>query len=90
MILAILGLIDIIAGFTLLFPNFLAFYLGIVVLLKSLSSIIGGLASKAFLLLGVIDLITGLMLIFSFSLPWFWIIPVLKGLYSFVVGLGTM
>jgi uncharacterized membrane protein HdeD (DUF308 family) len=90
MLLAIIGLIDIIAGITLLFPNFLGFYLGVILLLKSLTSILGGLASKSlFILLGIIDLIAGLMLVLNFSLPWVWAILVLKGLYSFVIGLGS-
>lgn len=89
MLLSIIGLIDIIAGITLLLPNFLGFYLGVILLLKSLSSIIGGLASKSlFFLLGIIDLIAGLMLVLNFSIPWVWTILILKGLYSFVVGLG--
>lgn len=90
MLLSIIGLIDIIAGITLLFPNFLGFYIGVIMLLKSLTSIVGGLASKsAFVLLGIIDLIAGLMLVLNFSLPWVWLILVLKGIYSFVVGLGS-
>ncbi len=89
MLLAIVGLIDIAAGFTLLFPNFLGFYLGIILLVKSLSSIVGGLASKSlFIVLGIIDLIAGLMLVFNFSMPWVWIILVIKGVYSFVIGLA--
>jgi hypothetical protein len=89
MLLAIVGLIDIIAGISLLFPNFLGFYLGVILLVKSFSSLIGGIASKMFIVLGLIDLIAGLMLIFGFSIPWVWTILVLKGLYSLVMGLGS-
>jgi uncharacterized membrane protein HdeD (DUF308 family) len=90
MLLALIGIIDIIAGITLLFPNFLGFYLGVILLLKSLTSIIGSLASKSlFVLLGIIDLIAGLMLVLNFNLPWIWAILVLKGFYSFVIGLGS-
>jgi uncharacterized membrane protein HdeD (DUF308 family) len=90
MLLAIIGLIDIIAGLSLLFPNFLGFYLGVILLLKSLTSILGGIASKSlFFLLGIIDLVAGLMLVLNFNLPWVWLILIVKGLYSFVVGLGS-
>jgi uncharacterized membrane protein HdeD (DUF308 family) len=90
MLLALIGLIDIAAGFTLLIPNFLGFYLGAILILKSLSSIMGGLASKSlFVVLGIIDLLAGLMLVLNFSLPWLWVILILKGVYSFVVGLGS-
>jgi len=88
MLLAIVGLIDILAGISLLFPNFLGFYLGVIVLLKSISSILGGISSKMFIVLGVIDLIAGIMLVFNFSMPWVWIILVIKGVYSFVIGLA--
>jgi len=90
MLLAILGFLDILVGISLVFPNFLAFYLGIIILLKGISSIIGSFAVKYFFdIMGFIDLIAGLMLIFNLSFPWFWILPILKGLYSFVVGLGS-
>jgi len=85
-------LIDIITGLFLLFPNAfptVSFYLGIIVLLKGLSSMVGSLLAKDWIvLLGIIDLIAGLMLIFNFSFPWFWILMVLKGIYSLIVGLG--
>lgn len=90
MLLIILSLIDIAVGVSLMFPNFLGFYLGIIVLLKGISSIIGSFASGFFFeIMGAIDLIAGLMLIFGFFIPWFWIIPMLKGIYSLIVGLGS-
>ncbi|MFH1473824.1 MAG: hypothetical protein ABIE55_02920 [Candidatus Aenigmatarchaeota archaeon] len=89
MLLAIVGLIDILAGISLLFPNFLGFYLGIILLFKGLTSALGGISSKMFLVLGVIDMIAGLMLVFNFSLPWLWVILIIKGVYSFVIGLGS-
>ena len=91
MFLIILSIIDILVGISLIFPNFLTFYLGIASSLKGLSSFIGGFTMKefVFVILGVTDIIAGLMLIFSFSIPWFWILPMLKGIYSLIVGLGS-
>ena len=91
MFLTILGLIDIAVGISLIFPNFLGFYLGIISSLKGASSTIGGITMKniVFIILGIIDLIAGLMLIFSFSVPWFWALIIIKGAYSLVAGLGS-
>lgn len=87
----ILSIIDILAGISIVFPNFLGFYLGVIVSLKGLSSSIGGLAmgETMFLILGIVDIIAGLMLIFTFNIPWFWVILILKGLYGFVIDLGS-
>jgi len=89
MFLLLLSLIDIAVGISLIFPNFLGFYLGIIVSLKGISSSIGGLVSKeiSFVLLGFIDIVAGLMLMFNFSIPWFWIIPMIKGIFSLIAGL---
>ena len=90
MLLIILSLIDIAVGISLIYPNFLAFYLGIIVLLKGISSVVGSILAKDFIIfLGLIDLIAGLMLIFNFSISWFWVLPMLKGIYCLVVGLGS-
>lgn len=91
MLLIILSLIDILVGISLMFPNFLGFYLGIIASLKGISSTIGGITMKeiTFVILGIVDIIAGLMLIFNFGIPWFWIIPMLKGIYSLIVGVGS-
>lgn len=90
MLLTILSLIDIAVGISLMFPNFLSFYLGIIVSLKGVSSTLGGLGMREFIfvILGIIDIVAGLMLIFSFNVSWFWILPMLKGIYSLISGLG--
>jgi len=90
MFLTILGLIDIAVGISLIFPNFLGFYLGIITSLKGVSSAIGGITMKniVFIILGIIDLIAGIMLLFGFSIPWFWILLMIKGTYSLIAGLG--
>ena len=89
MLLAILGIVDILGGIILLFPNFLAFYLGIIIILKGLSSMLS-LASGnlAIIILGIVDIIAGIMLIFSFSLPFIWLILIVKGFFSLVSGMG--
>jgi len=90
MIIAILGILDILAGISLVFPNFLVFYLGVIILIKGIFSIVGSFASKFFLdFMGFIDLIVGLMLLFNFSIPFFWILPIIKGAYSLIVGFSS-
>jgi uncharacterized membrane protein HdeD (DUF308 family) len=88
MILTILGFLDILVGVSLLFPNFLAFYIGVIILVKGISSIVGSFAVKYFFdVMGFIDVIAGMILVFNFSIPWFWILPMLKGIYSLVAGM---
>jgi len=89
MILAILGLFDIVVGISLAFPNFLAFYIGVIILLKGISSIVGSFAVKYFFdVMGFIDVIAGVILVFNFSIPWFWLLPTIKGIYSLIVGMA--
>ena len=90
MLIAILGFLDILVGISLMFPNFLAFTLGVLVLLKGIFSVVGSFASGFFFdVMGFIDLIAGIMLIFGFFIPWFWLLPMIKGIYSLIVGLGS-
>jgi uncharacterized membrane protein HdeD (DUF308 family) len=75
-------MIDILVGVTLLFPNFLGFYLGIAILLKGISSMFGiPTGDLGIVIMGSIDIIAGLMLLLNFSVPWFWVLPILKGVY---------
>jgi len=90
MLLIILSLIDILVGISLIFPNFLGFYLGILVLLKGLSSMLAiPTGDVGIVVMGIIDMTAGLVLLANFSIPWFWLLPVLKGIYSLVIGLGS-
>lgn len=85
MILLLLSIIDVLVGVTLMFPNFLGFYLGIIVLLKGLSSMLGiPTGDIGIVVMGIIDLIAGAMLLTGFSIPWFWLLPMLKGVYSLI------
>lgn len=93
MLLSLLGLIDILAGFFILFsesiPSGILFFLGVIILIKGLSSIIGGALAKFFFdFLGWIDLIVGLAIIFSWDIPFLWVLPILKGAYCLVIGMG--
>jgi hypothetical protein len=83
-------MIDVLAGITLLFPNFLGFYLGIAILLKGLSSMFGiPMGDIGIVIMGVIDIVTGLILLnILFVIPWFWLIIIIKGIYSMLSGLG--
>ncbi len=90
MLLTILGVIDILVGISLMFPNFLGFYLGIIILLKGLSSMLAiPSGDLGIVIMGIIDIAAGIVLLGSFSIPWFWLLPILKGIYSFVVGLAS-
>lgn len=90
MLLAMISALDIIIGIMLMIPGILlpvAFYLGVLMFIKGLSSVIGGLMGSEFIIiLGLIDILAGLMVIFNFTIPWFWLVVLLKGTYSFIVG----
>jgi len=89
MLLAILGIVDMLGGITMLFPNFLAFYIGVIILLKGISSMLSLVTGNlVIIILGIVDIIAGLMLIFSFSLPFIWLILIVKGFFSLVSSLG--
>ena len=90
MILAILGIIDILAGISLLVPNFLAFYLGIIIILKGISSMFGvATGNVAIIVMGIVDIIAGILLVSGFSLPLIWLLMIVKGFFSLVSGLGN-
>lgn len=90
MILALLGILDIIAGISLVYPNFLVFYLGIIILVKGIFSVVGSFAVKYFFdVMGFIDVVAGVILVFNFSIPWFWLLPMIKGIYSLIVGMSS-
>lgn len=89
MLMLILGIIDLLAGASMLIPNFLGFYIGIAMLLKGLSSMLGFATGDALIIvMGVIDVVAGIMLLASFFVPWLWLIIVIKGMFSIVSGLG--
>ena len=90
MLLIALSLIDVLVGVTLMFPNFLGFYLGILVLLKGLSSMLGiPTGDIGIVIMGCIDVIAGIMLLANFSIPWFWLLPMLKGVYCLILGFAS-
>lgn len=90
MLLALISLLDIIAGIMLLFPGFgesIAIYVVILMLIKATSSLLGGaLESPLIAILGLIDLFAALMIFFNFNMPWFWLLVLMKGIYSFLIG----
>lgn len=90
MLLIALSLIDVAVGISLLFPNFLGFYLGIIVLLKGLSSLLGiPTGDLGIVIMGIIDMTAGIILLTNFSIPWFWLLPMLKGFYSLILSLAS-
>ncbi len=89
--LLILSLLDILAGVFLAvsLKGLVASLIGLIVLVKGLFSLAGSMSEKYFFdWMGWIDMITGVMLIFSLSVPMFWIIPIVKGVYSLVFSLN--
>ncbi|MFH1229182.1 MAG: hypothetical protein V1678_02025 [Candidatus Aenigmatarchaeota archaeon] len=90
MIMFLLGAIDILAGLSLVLPSFLGFYLGIIVLLKGISSMLGIASGNVMIIImGLIDIATGILLLTSFYIPWFWLIPVAKGLISMITSAAS-
>jgi ABC-type antimicrobial peptide transport system permease subunit len=90
MLLLLLSIIDVLVGISLMFPNFLGFYLGILVLLKGLSSMFGiPTGDIGIVTMGVIDIIAGIMLLTGFSIPWFWLLPLLKGVYCLMFSFAS-
>jgi len=90
MLLFILGLFDILIGFALLTPNFfnpMLIYLAIIVLIKGGFSLIGSISQNYwFDWMGVVDIIAGFCLFFNLTIPYFWLLLILKGLYSILTG----
>jgi uncharacterized membrane protein HdeD (DUF308 family) len=92
MLVAILGLLDIIAGITIFYSvNFLALYLTYVILFKGLVSIVSVMKNRKYLdWMGLIDLVAGIALALIsmnvqsvvFALAGWMIL--LKGFYSFI------
>ncbi len=91
MLLWLFGLLDILAGAGLLFmgsaPAGLLFWLGILVLLKGISSVGGGAMSGFFMdFMGWIDLAVGICLLMHWSVPLLWLLILAKGLWSLFAG----
>jgi len=90
MLLLALSIIDILVGISLMFPNFLGFYLGVIVLLKGLSSMLGiPTGDIGIAIMGIIDIVAGIMLLVPFSVPWFWLLPMIKGIYCLIVSFAS-
>jgi len=90
MLMFILSMVDILAGVSLLIPNFLGFYLGVLILLKGLSSMLGlPTGDLGIVIMGIIDIIAGIMLLTNFSIPWFWVLLMIKGVYSLIAGMAS-
>ena len=86
MFLLVLGLLDVVAGLTILFPEFfsqIAFYVAVITLLKGIFSF-GSSALNNYWLdwMGTVDILTGIVILTGFSIPYFWVLPILKGLYT--------
>jgi len=90
MFLLALSLLDIAVGISLMFPNFIGFYLGILVLLKGLSSMLGiPTGDVGIVIMGGVDMVAGIMLLTSFFVPWFWFLPLLKGIYCLILSFAS-
>jgi hypothetical protein len=94
MLVALFGLLDILAGLGLLFVNSVAatllFWLGMLMLVKGVVSVGGATMQKYYLdWMGWIDIIAGVCLLIQFSVPLLWILVLAKGLWSFFAGLSS-
>ena len=64
--------------------------IGAIMLIKGVYSLITSLGvGYPFDWMGWTDLITGILILTSFSISWFWIVPILKGTYSFLFSLRS-
>jgi len=88
MLMALLAILDMAAGVSMLVPNFLGFYIGIAMLIKGGSSLLGLAGDIQIVVIGIIDIAAGIMLVTGFFVPFFWVVLALKGLYSLIAGLG--
>jgi len=92
MILFILGLLDLVAGLVIIFPDFLsfvAFYIGIIILLKGIFSFGTAALNNHWLdWMGAIDIITGISILTGFSFQYLWVLPVMKGVYTILMYYG--
>ncbi|MBL7160791.1 MAG: hypothetical protein ISS93_03000 [Candidatus Aenigmarchaeota archaeon] len=98
MIIAILGILDMIAGIIIVFGGGLAgntylMYFTLIIFLKALYSIGTALAAGfPFDILGWVDLLAAIMLLLTFwGIPlgifaWIGALIAIKGIYSFVIG----
>ena len=101
MFLAILGVLDILGGVLLAIAGFIPYTgsgfiltLGVVFIIKGIISYLAAAAKGFFFdLMGVLDLIAGIMLVLAthdfilFFFPYIGILLIIKGVYSFVMGL---
>lgn len=89
----ILGILDIFIGIFILeikmIPYNILFYLGVIMLIKALLSIGGSFAARYWWdWMGFSDIISAIILLTGFAIPYFWIIMILKGSYSVVMGIA--
>lgn len=91
MLMQILASLDILAGILILFldiaPQQLLYYVGILMLFKAGYSFAMSIASQFYFdYAGIIDLLAGASLLLAWNIPYFWLFPLIKGIYSFVIG----
>lgn len=101
MILAVLGVLDLICGALLGLSGLIGYVgsgfvstLAIIMIIKGIISYVSGAASGFFLdFMGVLDMIAGVMLMLAtwgfvlFFFPYFGLLLLLKGVYSIIIGI---
>ncbi len=101
MLLAVLGVLDLLCGILLGLSSFIPYIgsgfiyaLGIILILKGIISYLAGAAKGFFLdFMGILDIIAGVMLVLAtwgfvvFFFPYIGILLALKGIYSIIIGL---
>ncbi len=87
---ALLGLLDMFAAWMLFSPGWLpavAFVLGVAMVIKAASSLMGGAAGSLMIVaMGLIDMLSGISLLLGWGIPFLWLPLGIKGFYSFIMG----
>ena len=94
MMLLMLGVLDIAIGTALAAQGSLAasilLALGILAVIKGAFSVLNNIVTGFWLdVLGFLDLLAGISLIMGWSVPFLWIIVIVKGLWSVIMGVAS-
>jgi hypothetical protein len=93
-LLAILGLIEVIVATHLMWPFIpqdWLLYIAIFYFLKSFSSFLGSfMMGFIWEFMGLVDLLLVIAIILDINIPFLWLALLIKGIFSFVSGLGSV
>lgn len=82
------ALADLIGALLLVYPGVfgrLAFYIGLILLVKGAVSFLGSFLTGFFFeFMGALDIIAGICILLGWKVPILWVLLLIKGLWSFV------